>query len=70
VTAAAAKVEFAKRAAAYPEFNMFGKTMPAYGIYARPARGLKLLDVKTSVIKPDARPETVFVDVEDVRSGK
>lgn len=65
-TAEAAKVRLPEKAKAYPEVNMFGKTMPAYGIYARHVRGLKLQNVRTSLSKPDARPATVFIDVEDV----
>jgi len=64
--AEAAKRQLAEKESAYPEFDMFGKTMPAYGIYARHVRGMKLEDVRTSVIKPDARPATAFIDVEDV----
>ena len=45
---------------------MFGKTMPAYGIYARHVRGMKFQNVTITPLKPDARPATVFVDVEDV----
>ena len=40
--------------------------MPAYGIYARHVRGMKLQNVQTTLLKPDGRPATVFVDVEDV----
>jgi polygalacturonase len=65
-TAEAAKVQLPEKEKAYPEFDMFGKTMPAYGIYARHVRGIKLLNVQTSLLKPDARPATVFIDVEDV----
>jgi polygalacturonase len=65
-TPQAAKVTLGEKEAAYPEFNMFGKTMPAYGIYARHVRGIKLQDVQVSPLKPDARPATVFIDVEDI----
>ena len=41
--------------------------MPAYGIYARHVRGIKFQNVRTSLIKPDARPATVLIDVEDVK---
>jgi polygalacturonase len=64
-TAEAAKVQLAEKEKAYPEFEMFGKTMPAYGIYARHVRGMKLQSVSTSVIAADARPATVFIDVEE-----
>ncbi|HYJ47709.1 MAG TPA: glycosyl hydrolase family 28 protein, partial [Pyrinomonadaceae bacterium] len=65
-TAEAAKVQLPEKESAYPEYEMFGKTMPAYGIYARHVRGMKLQDVRTSLLKPDARPATVFIDVVDV----
>lgn len=65
-TAEAAKIQLPEKENAYPEHNMFGKTLPAYGIYARHVRGIKLQNVRTSVLKPDARPATVFVDVEDI----
>jgi polygalacturonase len=65
-TAEAAKTKLGEKEATYPEFNMFGKTMPAYGIYARHVRGIKLDHVQTNLLKPDARPAVVFIDVEDV----
>lgn len=65
-TAEAAKVQLPEKEAAYPEFDTFGKTMPASAVYARHVRGIKLQDVRTNLLKPDARPATVFIDVEDV----
>jgi hypothetical protein len=65
-TAGDAKRELAEKESAYPEFDMFGKTMPAYGIYARHVRGITFLNVRMNLLKPDARPATVFVDAEDV----
>jgi len=65
-TAEDAKVQLPEKESAYPEFNTFGKSMPASGIYARHVRGIKLNDVRTPLLKPDARPATVFIDVEDV----
>jgi parallel beta-helix repeat protein len=65
-TAEDAKVQLPEKESAYPEFNTFGKSMPASGIYARHVRGIKLNDVRTALLKPDARPATVFIDVEDV----
>ena len=65
-TAEAAKVELPENEKNYPEFDMFGKTIPAYGIYARHVRGIKFENVKFKLHKADARPATVFVDVEDV----
>jgi hypothetical protein len=63
-TAADAQVQLAENEAKYPEYNMFGKVMPAYGIYARHVRGLTLTNVQTTVVKPDARPATVLIDAE------
>lgn len=65
-TAKEAAIELPEKEATYPEFNMFGKTMPAYGIYARHVRGITLQNVTITPVKPDARPATVFIDVEDV----
>ena len=65
-TAEAAKVELPENEKGYPEFDMFGKIMPAYGIYARHLRGVKFQNVRIELHKSDARPATVFVDVEDV----
>jgi len=45
---------------------MFGKSMPAYGIYARHLRDVKFQNVRTTVKTPDARPAKIFVDVEGV----
>lgn len=64
-TAAEAKVELAEKEKAYPEFNTFGARMPAYGIYARHVRGVVFKNVRTSVLTADARPATVFIDVEN-----
>jgi polygalacturonase len=61
-----AKVQLPEREAAYPEHNMFGNTMPAYGTYIRHARNITLTNVKTTLLKPDARPEAVRIDVHDV----
>ncbi|MEO5716385.1 MAG: glycosyl hydrolase family 28 protein [Luteolibacter sp.] len=65
-TAKAAQAKLGEKEKNYPEFNMFGKTMPAYAIYARHVRGVKFDNVRTTLLKPDARPATVLIDVEDV----
>ena len=65
-TAEAAKVQLSEKEKAYPEFNMFGKTLPAYGIYARHVRGVKFQNVRTSLLTPDARPATVLIAVENI----
>jgi polygalacturonase len=68
-TAEAATTQLAEKEADYPEFNMFGKTMPAYGMYIRHVRGLILRNVETTAIKEDARPAEVMIDVADVTRG-
>lgn len=50
---------------AYPEFKMFGP-LPAYGLYCRHVRGLRLRDVEIECAKPDARPPLVCSDVEEL----
>ena len=65
-TAADAQVQLAEKESAYPEYNMFGRVMPAYGLYVRHVRGISFKNVQMTVTNPDARPEKVFVDVEDV----
>jgi polygalacturonase len=65
-TAEDAKVQLPEKETAYPENRMFGTRLPAYGIYARHVRGVKLKNVRTTPLKPDARPATVWIDVEDL----
>lgn len=47
----------------YPEYDMFGE-LPAYGLYARHVRGLKLRRVSLTAEREDYRPAQVFDDVE------
>jgi polygalacturonase len=54
-----------ERANAYPEGLMFG-TLPAWGLYCRHVKGLKLHNVKLLLTAPDARHAVVFNDVEDL----
>lgn len=46
----------------YPEQNMFGK-LPAYGLYCRHVRGLRLEGLNLQLEQPDARPALVTEDV-------
>ena len=48
----------------YPEVWVYGKVLPARGIFFRHVRGLILENVQISAISPDARPDFVFDDVE------
>jgi polygalacturonase len=62
---AGAQIQLPEKESAYPEYSMFGKTMPAYGIYARHVRGITFKNVQTTVKNPDARPAAIFIDVKD-----
>jgi polygalacturonase len=61
-----ARLQLPEKEAAYPEYSMFGRVLPAYGLYLRHIRGVSFKNVRTTVTQPDARPEKIFVDVEDV----
>jgi len=66
-TAANAAVELPERPAAYPEWNMFGRIIPAQGIYMRHVRGVTVKNVRVTSVKPDARPAWVLIDVAGVK---
>jgi polygalacturonase len=53
-----------ERAAAYPEPSMFG-LLPAYAWYARHVRGLRMRDVRCSLMEPDERAAVVLQQVTD-----
>jgi hypothetical protein len=53
----------------YPEINRFGKTLPAYGIFARHVRGLKLDRIRLNLDAPDLRPALVCEDVLDLSAA-
>jgi len=59
-------LQLAEKETAYPECNMFGRVMPASGVYVRHVRGLGLDNVRTTVSVVDARPEKNFLDVQGV----
>ncbi|MGC3991741.1 MAG: glycoside hydrolase family 28 protein [Chthoniobacteraceae bacterium] len=65
-TAEDAKIQLPEKEKAYPEFSMFGKKIPASGIYIRHVKGLTFKDVKVTPLQPDARPATVVIDAENV----
>ena len=70
-TAQDAQAKVDEKPDTYPEINRFGRTLPAYGVFARHVNGLKLIDVTCNVASPDARPKLVTEDIEniDVRGG-
>ena len=47
----------------YPEFSMFGE-LPAFGLYIRHAKGIKMKNVRFTLDDDDFRPAFVFDDVE------
>jgi hypothetical protein len=49
----------------YPEITMFG-ILPAYGLYARHVRGLRMHNVEFDVERPDLRAALFCNDVEDL----
>ncbi len=51
--------------AAYPEPSMFG-LLPAYGLYVRHARGIRVHDVDFEFINEDRRPAVVLDEVTDI----
>jgi polygalacturonase len=64
-TAQAAQRSIPEREKAYPEGWMFG-ALPAWGLYCRHVRGLKLTNVKLLLATPDPRHAVVFEDVENL----
>jgi len=68
-TTADAAVVLPEKPSAYPEWNMFGKTIPVYGIYLRHAQGVTLKNVHLATVKADARPPYLLVDVGGLNPG-
>ncbi len=62
-TAAEAAVVLGEKPATYPEWNMYGKVMPAYGFYLRHARGVTFSHISITTQKPDGRHLYQLVDV-------
>ena len=52
----------AENPAEYPEVRMFGGNLPAFGIYGRHLRGLRMRQVAISGIAGDTRPERLLSD--------
>jgi polygalacturonase len=49
----------------YPEYSMFG-VLPAFGLYCRHVRGLRLTGLSVDAVNPEARPSLVCEEVEDL----
>ncbi|MFD0941094.1 glycoside hydrolase family 28 protein [Pedobacter boryungensis] len=50
----------------YPEVKTFGPKIPAYGVWARHVKGLKLINVKFNLDSNDLRPALVCEDGKDI----
>ena len=50
----------------YPEVKTFGPRVPAYGVWARHVKGLKLKNVKFTLAANDLRPALVCEDGKDI----
>jgi hypothetical protein len=46
----------------YPEYSMFGE-LPAWGLYVRHMKGLRMKNIKLRIKAEDYRPSMVFDDV-------
>lgn len=50
----------------YPEVKTFGPTIPAYGLWARHVKGLKLRNISFHLKSNDLRPALIFDDGKDI----
>jgi hypothetical protein len=64
-TRADARLEIPEHPSKYPEYSMFGR-LPAYGLYCRHVRGLRMSNVQLQTEAADERHAVVFHDVERV----
>jgi hypothetical protein len=51
----------------YPEVKTFGPTIPAYGLWARHVKGLKLNNISFHLKSNDLRPAFIFDDGKDIQ---
>lgn len=65
-TAEDARVAVPEAIDQYPEVKTFGPKIPAYGVWARHVKGLKLINVKFNLGSNDVRPALVCEDGKDV----
>jgi polygalacturonase len=65
-TADDANIQLPEKPDAYPEYNMFGKTLPASAMYLRHVKNLTLKNVHITPQKTDARSPQVLIDVENL----
>ncbi|MNQ99000.1 hypothetical protein D3C85_1147200 [compost metagenome] len=65
-TEADAKVVVPEAVDQYPEVKTFGPKIPAYGLWARHVKGLKVINVKFILKAIDLRPAFVYEDVKEL----
>ncbi|WP_160711214.1 DUF4955 domain-containing protein [Chitinophaga solisilvae] len=66
-TAADARAILEEREGDYPEIKMFGKQIPAYGLYIRHAKNIRFHNITYTTDKPDQRPAIIAGDIEKVQ---
>ncbi|HET9571676.1 MAG TPA: glycosyl hydrolase family 28 protein [Bacteroidales bacterium] len=69
-TAEDAKMILPENEADYPEITMFGKVMPAYGMFIRHAEQIKIKDVEIKLDKADERPSISSMDLKGLTLGR
>jgi polygalacturonase len=60
------RVEVPEAIDKYPEVKTFGPTIPAYGLWARHVKGLKLKNISFRLKANDLRPAFIFEDGKDI----
>ncbi|KAA2240759.1 glycoside hydrolase family 28 protein [Chitinophaga agrisoli] len=66
-TAANARQEVPEAVDKYPEVKTFGPLVPAYGIWARHVKGLRLNNITLRLAANDLRPAFIATDGEEIR---
>ncbi|MBC7886913.1 MAG: right-handed parallel beta-helix repeat-containing protein [Ferruginibacter sp.] len=65
-----AKIKLAENESAYPETRMFGKIIPAYGLYIRHANDLQFKQITVTTDEQDARPALIAEDVQKINLSR
>ncbi|MGN6368843.1 MAG: glycoside hydrolase family 28 protein [Phycisphaerae bacterium] len=61
-----ANKQLPEKESTYPEYNMFGKSLPAACIYARHIDNLTLQNIHATLEHPDPRPAAVLIDIQNL----
>ena len=64
-TAEQALADIPEKPESYPEYGMFG-TLPAYGLFCRHVKNLKMHNIQLEFENDDLRPALIFDDVNDL----